>query len=88
MNRLRISKEQEMDNLFVGLRLVTNEVKGFLLQKKLENNISNDVMCIVIKEALTEFEQGAAYDYARVIAQYEEAERAKDAEKTEETKEG
>ena len=79
-----------MDNLFVGLRLVTNEVKGFLLQKKLENNISNDVMCIVIKEALTEFEQGAAYDYAGMIAQLEEEKQAQKAEskKPEETKEG
>lgn len=68
-----------MDNASIGLRLVTNEVKGFLLQKKIENDISNDVMCIVIKEALLEFEQGAAYDYARIIAQAEEEKRVAEA---------
>lgn len=58
-----------MDNTFLGIRLVTNDVKGFLMQKKVENNITNDVMCIILKEVLSEFEQAAAYDYARTIAE-------------------
>lgn len=58
-----------MDNTFLGIRLVTNDVKGFLMQKKVENNITNDLMCIILKEVLSEFEQAAAYDYARTIAE-------------------
>lgn len=64
-----------MDNTFLGIRLVTNDVKGFLMQKKVENNITNDVMCIILKEVLSEFEQAAAYDYARTIAELQ-AEKA------------
>ncbi|MCR5404356.1 MAG: hypothetical protein K6E91_11150 [Butyrivibrio sp.] len=64
-----------MDNRYVGIRLVTNDVKGYLMQKKTENNVSNDLMCIILKEVLSDFTQAAAYDYAASIAELE-AEKA------------
>jgi hypothetical protein len=58
-----------MNNSYIGIRLITNEIKGYLIQKKAASNISNDVMCIILKDILSEFEQAAAYDYAAIIAQ-------------------
>lgn len=57
------------NNAFMGLRLATNEIKALILQKQLAHGVSNDAMCIILRDVLSDYEAGTAFDYARALAQ-------------------
>lgn len=72
-------------NLQLGLRLSTNNIRKAVVQEQMQNNLSNESMCIILKDLLVDFEAAATNDYAAVLAQVINAEKAE--ETKEETKE-
>ncbi len=72
-------------NLQLGLRLSTNNIRKAAVQEQMQNNLSNESMCIILKDLLVDFEAAATNDYATVLAQVINAEKAE--ETKEETKE-
>lgn len=57
-----------MDAFLLGLRLTTNEIRKVLILKQREGNLSNDAMCIILKDLMSDFAEGAANEYAGSLA--------------------
>ena len=58
-----------MNNFLLGLNLTTNEVRAYLAQKQREGNLTNEAMCMVIKNVLADFMEGTVNEYAAGIAE-------------------
>lgn len=55
-------------NLMLGLKLAANNIRKAVVQVQLQNNLSNESMCIILKDMLVDFEAAATNDYAAVLA--------------------
>lgn len=56
-----------MSEAFFGMRISSDELKKIIYQKQTEAGLSNDAMCIILRDILGEFEQNRSNDYARLI---------------------
>lgn len=56
-----------MDNILFGLKLATDDVKTMVYEKQKAEGISNEAMCIILKELVGELESKVSADYARAI---------------------
>lgn len=55
--------------LMLGLKLAANDIRKAVVQAQMQNNLSNESMCIILKDMLVDFEAAATNDYAAVLAQ-------------------
>ena len=55
-------------NLMLGLKLAANNIRKAVVQVQMQNNLSNESMCIILKDMLVDFEAAATNDYAAVLA--------------------
>lgn len=76
-------------NLMVGLKLAANNIRKAIVQEQMQSNLSNESMCIILKDMLVDFEAAVTNDYATVLAQLiaNNAEKEAREETKEETKE-
>lgn len=76
-------------NVMLGLKLAANNIRKAVVQVQMQNNLSNEALCIILKYILVDFEAAATNDYATVLAQLiaNSAEKEAREEAKEETKE-
>ena len=58
-----------MNNLLFGLKLSTNNIRRAVVQEQMQNKLTNEAMCIILKDLLVDFEDAVTTDYANAIAQ-------------------
>ena len=56
-----------MNEALFGMRISSDELKKIILQKQMEANLSNEAMCMILRDILGEFESKRSNDYARII---------------------
>lgn len=56
-----------MDDILFGLRIASDEVRNMLYEKQKEVGISNESMCIILRDIIGEFEAKRSGDYAKAI---------------------
>lgn len=56
-----------MCDAFFGMRISSDELKKIVYQKQAEAGLSNDAMCIILRDLIGEFEAKRSNDYARLI---------------------
>ena len=56
-----------MNEILYGLRVSAEEIKNHLIEKQKENNVSNDAMCVILRDILGYFEAQRSNDYAQYI---------------------
>lgn len=57
-----------MNNLLFGLKLSTNNIRRIVMQEQMQNKLTNEAMCIILKDLLVDFEDAVITDYANAIA--------------------
>lgn len=57
-----------MNNFLLGLRLTENEIRSVLIEKQREGNLTNEAMCIILKDLIADYEEGTVNEYARSLA--------------------
>lgn len=68
------------------LRIIENNIKGYLTQVQFNNKISNDTLCLILGDILSSFEKARATDYLleQLIREQEENRQKEESEKKEE----
>lgn len=57
-----------MNNLLLGLRLATNDIRKMVVQKQMESGLSNEAVVIMLKDLLVDYESATTNDYVGALA--------------------
>ena len=57
-----------MNDFLLGLRLTENEIRSVLIDKQREGKLTNEAMCIILKDLIADYEEGTVNEYARNLA--------------------
>ena len=56
-----------MNDVYFGMRISSDELKKIIYQKQAEAGLSDDAMCIILRDLIGEFEAKRSNEYARYI---------------------
>ena len=56
-------------NLMLGIKLATKSIRQAVLQEQMRNNVSNEAMCVILKDMLVDFQDAVTSEYASALSQ-------------------
>lgn len=56
-----------LNESYFGLKIASEEIKASLAKVQAENKISNDMMCIILRDVQASYESARSMDYALCI---------------------
>lgn len=56
-------------NLMLGIKLATKSIRQAVLQEQMRNNVSNEAMCVILKDMLVDFQDAVTSEYASALGQ-------------------
>ncbi len=56
-------------NLMLGLKLATKNIRSAIVEEQRKGNISNEAICMILKDVLLDFQDATTSDYASALGQ-------------------